>query len=70
MNECFSQLNWWKSDKCNAINGTDGTIWPPFVDKRDRLYFFVPDVCRYSNYSEINSEINLKLYENIIYYQF
>jgi hypothetical protein len=47
MNQCFSQLKWWKSDKCNAIKGTDGTIWPPFVDKKDKLYFFVPDVCRY-----------------------
>ncbi|XP_054158913.1 lysosome membrane protein 2-like [Oppia nitens] len=41
-----TKLDYWKADSCNQINGTDGTIWPPFVDKTKRLYFYVPDVCR------------------------
>jgi len=41
-----TSLDWWKSGSCNSINGTDGTIWPPFIDKSKKLYFFVPDVCR------------------------
>ncbi|CAG2122895.1 unnamed protein product, partial [Medioppia subpectinata] len=40
------RLDWWKADSCNSINGSDGTIWPAFVDKSKRLDFYVPDVCR------------------------
>jgi hypothetical protein len=32
--------------QCNNINGTDGSIVPPFVSKKDLLRFFVPDICR------------------------
>jgi len=43
----YRKLDMWKGDSCNAINGTDGTIWPAGVKSNDRLYFFIPDVCRY-----------------------
>ena len=39
----------WRGDSCNALNGTDGTIWPAGVNKKDKLYFFIPDICRYMN---------------------
>ena len=36
----------WKKDSCNAINGTDGTIFPAGVSTTDRLDFFIPNICR------------------------
>ncbi|KAH9426561.1 hypothetical protein DERP_002660 [Dermatophagoides pteronyssinus] len=41
-----TKLNMWKKDSCNAINGTDGTIFPAGVSTTDRLDFFIPDICR------------------------
>lgn len=41
-----TKLDIWKSDSCNAINGTDGTIFPAGVSMNDRLDFFIPDICR------------------------
>ena len=41
-----TKVDWWNTEECNTISGTDGTIWPPFVNKDERLNFFVPDVCR------------------------
>ncbi|CAG0899296.1 unnamed protein product [Darwinula stevensoni] len=31
----------WGSHECNAINGTDGTVFPPSIDKEDIIYTFV-----------------------------
>ncbi|CAG0900856.1 unnamed protein product, partial [Darwinula stevensoni] len=36
----------WRTDECNMINGTDGTIFPPSVDENSVLYVFTPDLCR------------------------
>ncbi|CAF0832075.1 unnamed protein product, partial [Brachionus calyciflorus] len=36
----------WSSDQANMINGTDGTLYPPFLDRNKRLYSFSPDMCR------------------------
>ncbi|OTF70560.1 CD36-like protein [Euroglyphus maynei] len=41
-----TKLDIWKKDSCNAINGTDGTIFPAGVTMNDRLDFFIPDICR------------------------
>ncbi|KAJ8298098.1 hypothetical protein KUTeg_024629, partial [Tegillarca granosa] len=41
-----SMLNYWNTDYCNMVNGTDGTIFPPFVDKSDKLFLFSSDICR------------------------
>lgn len=59
-----TRLDWWKSDSCNSINGTDGTIWPPFIDKSKRLYFYVPDVCRslYVTFQEESEHKGIKTY--------
>jgi lysosome membrane protein 2 len=49
------ELNWWytkglnKSSNdhfCNKINGSDGSIFPPFVTKETTLRLFNPDLCR------------------------
>ncbi|XP_063314766.1 lysosome membrane protein 2 [Pelobates fuscus] len=39
-------LEWWTSDTCNMINGTDGTSFHPLVDKDDTIYIFSSDLCR------------------------
>jgi len=42
----MTKLDAWKDDKCNALVGTDGTIFPPFADKNRKLQMFHPDLCR------------------------
>lgn len=32
--------------ECNRFVGTDGTVFPPFVDETDRLESFSGDFCR------------------------
>ncbi|CAG7721662.1 unnamed protein product, partial [Allacma fusca] len=39
-------LSFWKDSKCNKVDGTDGTIFPPFATKHDILTAFSPDLCR------------------------
>ncbi|OAF70892.1 hypothetical protein A3Q56_01308 [Intoshia linei] len=39
-------MNVWNNDATNMINGTDGTLWNPYVDKLKPLYLFAPEVCR------------------------
>jgi len=39
-------LDFWYSDYANAINGTDGSMFHPGVDKSENLYMFSPDLCR------------------------
>ncbi|XP_065581851.1 lysosome membrane protein 2-like isoform X2 [Artemia franciscana] len=41
-----SRLNFWKTDSCNMINGTDGTAFPPDVSKNTTLEMFNPELCR------------------------
>ncbi|XP_050300460.1 sensory neuron membrane protein 1-like isoform X2 [Anthonomus grandis grandis] len=36
----------WNSSTCDAIMGTDGTIFPPMLKKQDGLMSFAPDLCR------------------------
>ncbi|XP_063955547.1 scavenger receptor class B member 1-like [Lytechinus pictus] len=39
-------LSWWTTDYANALNGTDGTIMHPFVDKEEEVYVYSTYVCR------------------------
>ncbi|CAG0905968.1 unnamed protein product, partial [Darwinula stevensoni] len=41
--ESMHYMEPWSSEECNAINGTDGTVFPPFVDTETLLYTFVTD---------------------------
>jgi hypothetical protein len=48
---------WWRvGSPCAMINGTDGSIFPPFVEKSRRLDIFVTDLCR-SLYLTYDSEV-------------
>ncbi|CAL1540142.1 unnamed protein product [Lymnaea stagnalis] len=41
-----TELNYWTNDSANMINGTDGTIYPPFIDLKATKYLFSSDLCR------------------------
>lgn len=41
-----SRLNFWMSDDCNEIAGTDAYIFPPPGNKTELVIFQI-DVCRY-----------------------
>uniref|UniRef100_A0A8C5TYC7 Lysosome membrane protein 2 n=1 Tax=Malurus cyaneus samueli TaxID=2593467 RepID=A0A8C5TYC7_9PASS len=39
-------LNWWTTEACNMINGTDGTSFHPLISKDEKIYIFSSDFCR------------------------
>ncbi|XP_076446440.1 lysosome membrane protein 2-like isoform X2 [Babylonia areolata] len=41
-----TSLSFWNSSIANSLNGSDGTLYPPFVDKSQALYLFSSDLCR------------------------
>ncbi|XP_021340100.1 lysosome membrane protein 2-like [Mizuhopecten yessoensis] len=54
-----TSLGYWNTTLCDMINGTDGTMFPPFVEKSDRLYIFSTDICR-SIYASFEKDVSLK----------
>ncbi|XP_039616987.1 platelet glycoprotein 4 isoform X2 [Polypterus senegalus] len=52
-------VSYWNDTYCNMINGTDGSSFPPFMDKKKLLYFFPSDICR-SIYAQFEKEFKLK----------
>uniref|UniRef100_A0A1A7YQ99 Scavenger receptor class B, member 2 n=1 Tax=Iconisemion striatum TaxID=60296 RepID=A0A1A7YQ99_9TELE len=47
-------LDWWTTDECNMINGTNGAFFHPIINKEEILYMFSSDLCRslYALYTE------------------
>ncbi|XP_073694991.1 platelet glycoprotein 4 [Garra rufa] len=41
-----TSLSYWNDPYCNKINGSDGSSFHPFLDKKEPLFFFSPDICR------------------------
>uniref|UniRef100_S4RBS0 Platelet glycoprotein 4 n=1 Tax=Petromyzon marinus TaxID=7757 RepID=S4RBS0_PETMA len=39
-------MNFWPDEFCDRIKGTDGSSFPPFLNKKNKLEFFSSDVCR------------------------
>lgn len=39
-------LDWWATDECNMINGTDGDSFHPLITSDEVLYVFPSDLCR------------------------
>uniref|UniRef100_I3MDR5 Scavenger receptor class B member 2 n=1 Tax=Ictidomys tridecemlineatus TaxID=43179 RepID=I3MDR5_ICTTR len=52
-----TSLNWWATDECNMINGTDGDSFHPLITKDEVLYVFPSDFCRsvYITFSDFES---------------
>ncbi|RUS82470.1 hypothetical protein EGW08_009776 [Elysia chlorotica] len=40
------KLDYWNSGLANAINGSDGTLYPPWTDTSQTKYLFSSDLCR------------------------
>lgn len=41
-----TKMEVWDGDECNAVRGTDGSSYPPFLDKSRSLQLFAADMCR------------------------
>uniref|UniRef100_A0A673HHW7 Lysosome membrane protein 2-like n=1 Tax=Sinocyclocheilus rhinocerous TaxID=307959 RepID=A0A673HHW7_9TELE len=54
-----STLNWWSTEGCNRINGTDGASFHPVITKTEKLYIFSPDLCR-SIYAQYESDVSVR----------
>ncbi|XP_042365245.1 LOW QUALITY PROTEIN: lysosome membrane protein 2-like [Plectropomus leopardus] len=54
-----SMLNWWTSDECNMINGTNGASFHPVITKNETLYMFSSDLCR-SLYALYEEDVTVK----------
>nr|XP_019937302.1 PREDICTED: lysosome membrane protein 2-like [Paralichthys olivaceus] len=54
-----SSLNWWTSDECNMINGTNGAFFHPVITKNEALYMFSPELCR-SLYALYEEDVTMK----------
>ncbi|XP_050398543.1 lysosome membrane protein 2 [Patella vulgata] len=52
-------LNYWTSPWANQINGSDGTINPPFLEDTEILRFFSMDICR-SGFGKYTSDVEIK----------
>ncbi|XP_030647028.1 lysosome membrane protein 2 [Chanos chanos] len=42
----IKQMTWWSSNQSNMINGTDGSVFHPFLLRDELLYIFATDLCR------------------------
>jgi len=49
-----TSMDVWTDSFCNAINGTDGTMFHPFIQRNESLYMFTTDICRsiYASYEK------------------
>ncbi|XP_061657830.1 lysosome membrane protein 2c [Syngnathoides biaculeatus] len=54
-----SSLNWWTSDECNMINGTNGASFHSVLTKKETLYMFSSDLCR-SMYAVYEEDVTVK----------
>ncbi|XP_075785558.1 lysosome membrane protein 2 isoform X2 [Pelodiscus sinensis] len=39
-------LDWWTTESCNMINGTDGSTFHPLISTDETIYVFSSDFCR------------------------
>ncbi|XP_060064409.1 lysosome membrane protein 2-like [Ylistrum balloti] len=64
----LTRLPYWSTDRARMINGTDGTFFPPFVDKSWTMYVFQTDICRslYLYYKEMKTLRGVDLYSFVL----
>lgn len=54
-----SKLSFWSSNYSNAIKGSDGSAFHPYLTREERLHVFTPDLCR-SIYMEFEKDVEVK----------
>ncbi|CAG2214867.1 CD36L2 [Mytilus edulis] len=54
-----SYLNFWSTKSANMVNGSDGTLGPPYLSDDRTLYLFASDICR-SVSGEWTSNVKIK----------
>ncbi|KAJ8261386.1 hypothetical protein COCON_G00171090 [Conger conger] len=54
-----SSLEWWSSDQCNMINGTNGASFHPIITKDESLFMFSSDLCR-SIYAQYEKDLSVR----------
>lgn len=61
----IEKLSFWDTEYANLINGTDGTFYPPFLERDKRIYSFNPDMCRsyYLSYLKDGEIDGIKTYD-------
>lgn len=42
----MNHLSHWKTEKCNRVAGSDGSVFPPHITKNDTIYVYDKDICR------------------------
>lgn len=42
----INKLTHWKTDACNSIMGSDGSVFPPHIDRNRTLNVYDKDLCR------------------------
>lgn len=42
----LNHLTHWKTEECNRLSGSDGSVFPPHITKNDTIYVFDKDLCR------------------------
>lgn len=42
----LDKFTFYKTSECNALDGSDGTIFPPHLDKRSTIHVFDKNLCR------------------------
>jgi lysosome membrane protein 2 len=60
-----TNITFWSDEYANMINGTDSTLWHPIESKLERIFTFMPDVCRsiYLEYNEtLENRFNIDTY--------
>jgi scavenger receptor class B, member 1 len=50
---------WWNTEEARQINGTDGSLLPPYLTKDTKLQVYVTDICR-SVELTFEKEVNYK----------
>ncbi|CAJ0580968.1 unnamed protein product, partial [Mesorhabditis spiculigera] len=58
--------SWWSDDEARKIRGTEGSLFPPFIQKDQRIYVFITQLCR-SVYLVFKEEV---MYRDIPAYRF
>ena len=54
-----TSLDVWADSYCNAINGTDASLFHSFIERNETLYIFTNDICR-SIYVQYEQDVKVK----------